>query len=122
MAVVFDCAVWAGITRNHDGAVWGLEAVTIGMRPLAVMDGESRYGHVLVLVHDARQNLVHVHFVAGGVGMLDVFRPNLDVSRVRPQEMFRHVGSSWRSINFERYFSSHDPWRKYEIREADRVI
>src|SRR6266404_7763660 len=112
LAVGFDCAVWTGIAGDHDYAVGGCEAVTIGMGPLAVMHRESRYRHVLVLVNDARQNLVHVHFVPGGGGMLDISRPDLDVSRVGPEEMFCHVSSSWGPINFERYFSSHDPWRK----------
>src|ERR1039457_6317163 len=86
------------------------------------MYGEGRHGHVLVPVNDAWLNLVHVHFVAGGVGMLDVPSPDLNVSLVRLEDMLRHVTGSWRAINLKWFLSSHNPGREDYVRETEGVI
>ena len=98
------------------------------MGPLAVMHGKRRHRHVLVLVNDAWQDLMHVHFVSGSVGMFDVpslalnLRPDVDVLLVRLEDMFRHVAGSWRAINLKWFLPSHNPGREDQVREAERVI
>src|ERR1700704_4499940 len=122
LAVCQDVALRAGITGYDDGPVGSIKPKTEGLSQLSVMCVKGFHCHVLVSVDNARIDLMNIHFVSGGIGVLQPLSSVLNVDLIRLQEMIGHLLRSGRTVNLQRLVSPHDPWRKDDVGKSDCVI
>src|SRR5437870_2838132 len=65
VTVIYYALARTCVTRYDDGSIRCLEAVAECLRPFTMWNKKRFDSNVLVLVHDARLNLMHVDFVSG---------------------------------------------------------
>src|SRR5712671_4360077 len=113
-----------GVARNYNAAVGCIKAVAISFWE-CVFRGESGHGHIGVFIDHSRTYLMNVNFVRVPViARLPCFRSYAFFDVVLPcrQNVIGHCLESFRTVDLERHFSSHNPRSQDEIGIADGVI
>src|ERR1022692_3477233 len=70
---------WRAVTRNDDGTVGCIDAITKGLRPRAMVDGNGRDLQSAIAINYSRFYLVNADFVTGFVAMLQAVDANIDI-------------------------------------------
>jgi hypothetical protein len=61
--------VGTGIAGDYNCPVWGLKAITEGIRYFSMMHSGGLHLQILVLVDNTGLDFMYIHFVAGAVGV-----------------------------------------------------
>src|SRR5882757_869611 len=122
LAICQDGALRAGITRYDDSPVGSIKPKAEGLSQLSVMCVKGLHCHVFIFVDSARIDLVNIQLVSGGIGVLQPVSSISNVYLVRLQKMIGHLLRSVRTVNLQRFFSPHNPWRENDIGKSKRVI
>jgi len=80
-----------GIARYDDSPVGSIKPKAEGLRQFSVMCVKGLHGYVFVFVNDARIDLMNIHFVSGGIGVLQPLSSVPNVYFVRLQKMIGHL-------------------------------
>ena len=78
--------------------------------------------NVLVAIHNARLNLMHLHLVARRIRLLQPLASNANIFRPGPFDMRSHLFQPMRAIGLQHISSSHHPRRKNQVRISQRVV
>ena len=122
VAGVRDRVARSCVARDHHRAVARLEAIAEGVLPVGVRHREGLHGHVGVSIHDARCDLVRVHFPALVLVRLEAGLPHLDVLGVRLEQVARHRRDARRPVHLQRRAPLEHPGREHQIGKSERVI
>ena len=110
------------VTGEHDDLVRRLNAITEGLLPLAMVDGERRDGNASVAVDDARLNLRDVHLGRrSALAITAASDTHTNIVRVCGDEVIDHRTRARRSVHIER-FAAPRPGSEDQLRQPERVI
>src|SRR5579863_1080871 len=110
------------VTRNDDGTVWCIDAITEGLRPGAMMDGNGRDLQSAIAINNSRFYLVNGDFVTGFVAVLQAVDANIDILLPGCLHMIHHSFGAGRAKQVQRRGSPEHPRREDKIRKAKRMV